>query len=70
MNKQIVIAGLLGSALGATACDDPFVEAAKLKKAAREADKIAFAADLVALEALAAKEATAYTTALGRVTAQ
>lgn len=63
MNKQVVIAGLLGAASAVTACDGPFVAAATLAKADLVAKKAAEEAKTAAIDLLVTSAGTAFDTA-------
>jgi hypothetical protein len=74
MNKQALIAGLIGAASAqakaATPCDGPFVTKAEARKVEHAAAKVALEAATAGLQAAATAAKTAFDTAAGRVTAQ
>lgn len=74
MNKQALIAGLIGAASAqakaATPCDGPFVTKAEARKVELAAAKVALEAATAGLKASADAAKTAFDTAAGRVTAQ
>ena len=72
MNKQALIAGLIGAAQvqAATPCDGPFVTKAQARKVELAAAKVALEAATAGLQASASAAKTAFDTAAGRVTAQ
>lgn len=70
MNKQVVIAGILGAAAAQEGCKGPFVTAAKEAQASLEAEKVALDAKTKPLEDAAATELALVTAAQKRVTDQ